>query len=258
MPRKISAILVDDEQNAILNLKKLITTYCPNVDVVNTANDGETAIHIINNLRPDVVFLDIAMPNKNGFEVLNQLNYMPLIVFVTAYEKYALNAIKASAVDFLLKPIDINELKKVEDKLLNIIQVLETNNIENYKSVIGNLISMLSYPGNIKTITLHNTEGYNIIEVNEILYLEGDNNYTSFFLSHSRKIVVSKTLKEYESLLHDIGFIRIHKSSIINPAHLKRINKENGLQVVMIDERCLNVSRRRSTELIEKTKKLFL
>src|ERR1035437_2779085 len=124
----LNAIIIDDELNAIANLKKLLGIYCPSIRVIDTATGAESAALLINRLKPDVVFLDIAMPKKNGFELLHTLSFMPLIVFVTAHEKYAINAIKASAVDFLLKPVDITELKKVEEKLLKI-QAIRNKNV---------------------------------------------------------------------------------------------------------------------------------
>ena len=250
----LNAIIVDDEFNAITNLKKLLGIYCPFIKVIDTAVGADSAAILINSLKPDVVFLDIAMPRKNGFELLNMLTFMPLIVFVTAHEKYAINAIKASAVDFLLKPVDVTELKKVEEKLLQIQAIRKNTENEGYTAVVGNLVNMLHNPGVIKKITLPDAQGYNIVALEEVLYLEGDDNYTSFFLNKNKKVIVSKTLKEYESLLSDLGFFRIHKSSIINLLHLKNINKENGIDVVMSDGRKLTVSRRRSTELLDKAR----
>ena len=250
----LNAIIVDDELNAITNLKKLVSIYCPSIKVIDTATGAESAVILINRLKPDVVFLDIAMPKKNGFELLNMLNFMPLIVFVTAHEKYAINAIKASAVDFLLKPVDITELKKVEEKLLQIQAIRNKNVNESYTAVVGNLVNMLHNPGVIKKITLPDAHGYNIVDLEDVLYLEGGDNYTSFYLNKHKKVVVSRTLKEYEGLLGDQGFFRIHKSSIINLIHLKNINKENGIDVVMSDGRKLPVSRRRSTELLDKAR----
>ncbi len=253
----LSAIIVDDEASATANLKKLLGIYCQSIKVIDIAFGSESAALLINRLKPDVVFLDIAMPKKNGFELLDMLMFIPLIVFVTAHEKYALNAIKASAVDFLLKPVDIAELKKVEIKLQEIKAILGNSINQNYSSVVGHLVSMLHTPGVIKKITLHDSQGYNIINVDEILYLEGDDNYTSFYLNEHKKVIVSKTLKEYESLLCDIGFIRIHKSSIINLLHLKNIKRENGIDAVMSDGRTLAVSRRRSNELLDKAKQFL-
>jgi len=256
MPDKncLTTVIVDDELPAITNLKKLLGIYCPSIRVIDTAIGADSAAMLINERKPDVIFLDIAMPRKNGFELLRMLHYTPLIVFVTAHEKYALNAIKASAVDFLLKPVDVNELKQVQDKLLQIQAIRKNNPHENYSAVVGNLVNMLHDPGVIKKITLPDTNGYNIVDLEDVMYLEGDDNYTSFHLIRHQKVVVSKTLKEYESLLSDLGFFRIHKSSIINFVHLRNINKDNGVDVVMSDGRSLAVSRRRSTELLEKAK----
>lgn len=250
----LKCILVDDEQNAIENLKQLLGMYCPSVKIVGTATETKSAALLIDTLRPDVLFLDISMPERNGFELLQILRHIPLIVFVTAHEQYALNAIKASAVDYLLKPVDIGELKKVEEKLLQIQAIRHSNKSENYNAVVGNLMNMLHSPGTIKKITLHDVQGYNIIDVSDILYLEGDDNYTTFYLAANKKILVSKTLKEYEGLLDDLGFFRIHKSYIINLAHLRNISRENGLDAVMSDGQTLSVSRRRSNDLLDRAK----
>lgn len=250
----LRAIIVDDELKAIDNLKKLIAAYCPSIQVVHTAVGADSAAILVNELKPDVLFLDISMPKKNGFDLLNMLQHMPLVVFVTAYEKYALNAIKASAVDFLLKPVDINELKKVEEKLLQIQAIRKSSSNENYSSVVGNLVSMLQHPGTIKNITLPDTHGYNIVDIDEVIYLEGENNYTSFHLNKNKKVVVAKTLKEYEDLLGESGFFRIHKSSIINLKHLKKVNKGDSIDAVMSDGQILQVSRRRAPELLDMAK----
>ena len=251
---RLNAILVDDEANALTNLKKLIDIYCPSIKIVGTAQDAESAAILINSLNPEVIFLDISMPRKNGFELLKMLNFLPLIVFVTAHEKYALDAIKASALDYLLKPVDITELKKVEEKLLIVNAVRKNSDHDSFGTVVGNLVNLLHIPGVLMKITLPDAQGYNIVDLEDILYLEGDDNYTSFYLNKHKKVIVSKTLKDYESLLSDLGFFRIHKSNIINLLHLKNINIENGVDVVMSDGKTLTVSRRRSNELLDKAK----
>ncbi len=256
MPHKkyLNAVIVDDEYKAIENLKELINTYCHSIAVNATATGADSAAMLINDLKPDVLFLDITMPRKNGFELLNMLQFIPLIVFVTAHEKYAINAIKASAVDFLLKPVDINELRVVEEKLLYIQGIRERKINHSYSVAVGNLVNMLRFPSIIKQITLPDTQGYNIVDIDDVLYLEGENNYTSFYLNKKQKIVVSKTLKEYEDLLNDSGFFRIHKSSIINLHHLRKVSTENGISAIMSDEHVLPVSRRRAAELMDKAK----
>jgi two-component system LytT family response regulator len=250
----MTAILVDDELGAITNFQKLIGIYCPKIQIIATADSAEQAAALINKLLPEVVFLDISMPDKNGFELLNMLQVIPLIVFVTAHEHFALRAIKASAVDFLLKPVDVNELIKVEAKLENIL-LRKTSGIgESYNSIVSNLVGMLYNQSEIKKLTLHDLDGYKTVDIDKILYLEGDDNYTSFFIHNNGKHVVSKTLKGYEDLLNDMGFVRIHKSTIINMRHLKKVQKDNGVDVVMSDGKALPVSRRRVQELLEKAK----
>jgi len=248
---KLSALIVDDEVNAISNLKNLIATYCPAINVIDTATGAESAAILIHDLKPDVLFLDISMPRKNGFDLLNSLHYFPSVVFVTAYEKYALTAIKASAVDYLLKPVNISELITVEDKLLKIHAMKRGSGYENYNSTVSNLVTMIQNPGTIRNITLPGTDGYTITDINNILYLEGMNNYTAFHMVDRPKILVSKTLKEFEELLSDSGFIRIHKSSIINIRHLKKVNIDDTVSAQMADGSILAVSRRRAAELVE-------
>lgn len=247
----LNAIIVDDEINAISNLRNLIAAYCPAIKVIETATSADVAISLIYNLKPDVLFLDISMPRKNGFELLNNLHYFPSVVFVTAYEKYALTAIKASAVDYLLKPVNINELRIVEEKLLKIHSFKTGNGSENYNDTVVNLVNMIQNPGTIRNISLPGNDGYNITDINDIIYLEGVNNYTAFHLIGKPKILVSKTLKEFEELLSDSGFIRIHKSSMINIRHLKKVNMDDTISAQMVDGTSLVVSRRRAADLVE-------
>lgn len=255
--RYLTAVIVDDEEKAITNLKKLLGIYCPLIKVLGTAVGSDAAIIIINDLKPDVVFLDIAMPKRDGFETLTHLNIMPLIVFVTAHDKYALNAIKISAVDYLLKPVDIVELVKVEKKLLEVQAILKNSPTDIYSSILGALTNAFNTPEAINKITLYNTQGYHIVDIQEVLYLIGADNYTTFYLNSNKKLVIAKTLKEYEDLLCNMGFVRIHKSSIINMLHLKNINSNNGLQAIMSDGQGITVSRRRATNLLDQAKKFL-
>lgn len=250
----LNAIIVDDEPNAVNNLRKLIATYCPSINVTDTAPSAAAAAMLINETKPDVVFLDVSMPGKNGFDLINLLTHIPYMVFVTAYEKYAIKAIKASAVDFLLKPVDVSELKYVEEKLQKIHMFRSLHGKESYISVLGNLVNIMQDPGVVRTITVPDLEGYTILDTKDIIYLEGINNYTSFHLIGQPKIMVSKTLKEYEEMLSGSGFMRIHKSSIINMVHLKKLIMVDGLHALMTDGSALAVSRRKAGELVEKAK----
>lgn len=254
MPSRLSAIIVDDELSARENLKMLLSKYCELINVIHTFSGAEDAVPMINASKPDVLFLDIAMPNVNGFEMLQLLETIPSVVFVTAHEQFAMKAIKAAAVDFLLKPVNVEDLKNVQRKLLHLHELIRDNNIrENYTSVIKNFINMLQSREPINKITLPDSQGFNILNVKDILYLEGDNNYTVFH-TREKKLTVSKTLKDYEEILHESGFLRIHKSSIINLQHLRNYSTKHGVEAVMSDDKVLSVSRRRTTEFLDKAK----
>jgi two-component system, LytTR family, response regulator len=253
LENSLSVIIVDDELNARINLEHLIKTYCPQLKVVNSASNAVEAAAIINYIKPDVVFLDISMPQINGFELLGMLDSIPSIVFVTAHERYAIRAIKTSALDFLLKPVNIDELIKVETKLLQLNSLLKKHNIqETYNSIVKDFVSMLEKKQEVKKIALPDLHGFNILDIEDIMYLEGENNYTVFY-TLGKKHIVSKTLKEYEELLLDSGFMRIHKSSIINMKHLKQYSVKE-MEVIMSDKKTLSISRRRATEFFDKAK----
>jgi len=251
----LSSIIVDDELFAISNLSNLITTYCPAICIIDTALNADQAITKINSLNPDVVFLDVNMPNKNGFEILDKLKHLPLIVFVTAHEQYALRAMKVCAVDFLLKPIDINELIQTEAKLLQL-QSIKAEIKDNYKAVLRNLADMLDKPGSVRKITLPGINGYGILDADDILFLTGEDNYTSFHFLKQKDMMVAKTLKEYETMLEQFGFMRIHKSTIVNLLHVKKVLKNEDMAVLMSNGTRLEVSRRRMPELLEWAKQL--
>lgn len=196
------------------------------------------------------------MPEKSGFEILNSFSHIPLVVFVTAHEKYALKAMKVCAIDFLLKPIDINDLIQTEKKLLQI-YFLKSEIGENYSLVLRNLADMFHNRSGVNKITLLGTRGYEILEIHDILFLTGEDNYTSFHFLKQKEIMVSKTLKDYEEMLEPFGFMRIHKSTLVNLAHIKKISKKDNVEVVMSNGESLIVSRRRVPELLEWTKGRF-
>ena len=249
----ISVFLVDDESMAIANLTNLIASYCPSFRVIGSASNVDEGTVQINKLKPDVIFLDINMPGKNGFELLNQLTHIPSVVFVTAHEKYALQAMKVCAVDFLLKPIDIAELKETQIKLLQI-HTLKPEIRKSYSTVLRNLSAIMDKPGSVRKITLYGNNGYEIFEMDDILYLSGEDNYTSFHFVKQKTIIVSKTLKEYEEMLESFGFMRIHKSTLANLTHIKKIIQKDGMEVLMSDGNSLQVSRRRTPDVLEWSK----
>lgn len=253
----LTVLLIDDESPAITNLANLITTYCPSLRVIATASSVAEGTIKVNTLKPDVIFLDVNMPGQNGFELLNQITYLPSVVFVTAHEKYALQALKVSAVDFLLKPINIDELVQTQMKILQI-HTLKPEIRKNYSHVLRNLSAIMDKPGSVRKITLYGSNGYEIFEMDDILYLSGEDNYTSFhFLTH-KDILVTRTLKDYEDMLEPFGFMRIHKSTIANLFHVKKILRNECLEIVLTDGTQLQVSRRKSMDLLEWSKNIEL
>ena len=182
---RLSAIVIDDEVFAVSNLCNLLSSFCHFIHVIGTASNATEAISKINTLKPDIVFLDVNMPNQSGFDILESLNQLPLVVFVTAHEQYALRAMKVCAVDFLLKPIDINELIETENKLLQL-HSIKAQVRDDYKIVLRNLTGMLNKPEGIKKITLASNNGYEIIDIEHIIYLSGEDNYTTFYFTNRK------------------------------------------------------------------------
>ncbi|MDX2191235.1 MAG: LytTR family DNA-binding domain-containing protein [Bacteroidota bacterium] len=245
----VRCIIVDDEEKARENLRILLQDFCENVEVVGMAQNVAQGIEQINQNKPDVLFLDIQMQKETGFDLLNKIGSIDFeIIFTTAYSEYAIKAFKFSALDYLLKPIDIEELqkavKKVEKKVAgnsfakieSLIKNLKTDNYENYK------------------LALPTGEGLFFIKIQEILYLEADSNYTTFFMIGGQKYIVSKTLKEYEEMLEGLEFFRIHHSYLINLKEIKKYVKGDGGYVVMSNDVSLDVSKRKKEAFLTRIK----
>jgi two-component system LytT family response regulator len=247
---KLTAILIDDEVYALSNLNHLIKTHCSSIHVVDTANSAISAIQKINKHIPDVIFLDINMPKQSGFQVLEQLTVLPSVVFVTAHEKYALQALKSCALDFLLKPIDIRELVQTEKKLIQL-QQIKAQIGGKYQESLYTLGSLMNAPGQIYKLTLPSLNGYEIYDVSSIIFVSGQDNYSTFHFASQKSLVVAKTLKEYDELLTPNGFLRIHKSTLINLSQVKTIKRSDSFEVVLKNEVHVLVSRRRMPELMD-------
>lgn len=242
----LNAIIVDDEDFARSSLYFLLQENCPDINLVGIAKSVAEARSILNTTPTDVIFLDIAMPHENGFALLDHpASRDAAIIFTTAYDQYALKAIKANALDYLLKPIDIDELvvavqKAVTQKERN----QDKPTIEDH----------LNEKGEVKKLTLPTGSGYRIVDIENILSIEADSNYSMFTLKGNENITVSRVLKEYEEILPSDTFFRIHKSTIINLDFLREYNSKNGLKVILINGKEFQVSRRRAPEFFEKVK----
>jgi two-component system, LytTR family, response regulator len=243
---KLTALIVDDEKLSRENLKTLIGEYCKNIEVIGEANSVKTANSKIMELEPDVLFLDINMPRQSGFDLLQSLpEYNFMVVFVTAHNEYGIQAVKVNAVDYLLKPIDINELKSAEDKLLQRRSIKEEsrlhNNYQEYKKIIVN-----------------HSQGFSIIDIDNIVRLEASRNYTKIYLNDNTEIISSKNLKEFEDILNIKTFCRVHKSHLINLKYLREYSNLEGGTAIMSDNSKIIISRRRFQEFLDKLKDFSL
>lgn len=242
----IKALIVDDEKNNRENLEQLLTAYCPKVNVIGKADSADAAFAMIRNLAPELVFLDIKMPQKNGFDLLESLSEINFeVIIVTAYNQYAINAIKFCAIDYLLKPIDIIELAKAVDKATFQIQDKKDN------VRLRELVLHLKQEGLQSKIALPSLDKVDFVEVNEIIRFEGDNNYCHVYFKNSAKQTIAKTLKEFEELLTPHGFIRTHQSHLINPTFIKAFHKNDGGSLEMMDDSQVPISRAKKKKVLE-------
>lgn len=241
----IRVVIIDDEDAARNFIEKILVSNFKDIDVVAQASNVESGINTINKYSPDIVFLDIDMPDGTGFDLLQQLQKIDFkLIFVTAHSQHALKAIKFSALDYILKPVDILELVQTVKKALNIIEK-ETEQIK-----IKTFLSNISNLNGNKKIVLKTSDNIYVINVKNIIRCLSESNYTTLYINDKRKIVISKTLKEYENLLCEFGFIRIHRSHLININYIERYSKDNSI-LHMKDNSQIPVSHRKKDQLIQ-------
>ncbi|WP_340112832.1 LytR/AlgR family response regulator transcription factor [Maribellus mangrovi] len=237
----IKCVIVDDELNNIENLQGILKKCCNEFRVVDVATNADDAFRKINLHQPDLIFLDIQMPGKSGFDLLKMFQEINFeIIFVTAYDKYGIQAIKFSALDYLLKPIDIDDLRTaVEKAKKRITQKKQNLNIENLMEFIKR------GQNESPKIALPTFNEVFYVETNEIIRCEALDNYTTFYLRDKTKIVVSKPLKEYAEILQSFQFIRTHQSHLINIHFVKSFLKEDGGKLLMKDSTTVPISRQK-------------
>jgi two-component system, LytTR family, response regulator len=241
----MKAIIVDDERNSCDSLKVLLQDFCQDVQVVDTCQTIASAILSIQKTKPDVIFLDINMKGENGFDLLEKLKPIDFeIVFATAYSEYAIRAFKFSAIDYLLKPIDIEELRAAIKKVR---EVKGKESKTRYDQLIFNL--QPTNDAHLK-LALPSLDGLTFVQIADIIYCEADSNYTTFFLNDGTKLIVSHTLKEYDELLTPHRFFRIHHAYLINLNAIKQYVRGDGGQVIMSNNVRLDVSKRRKEEFL--------
>jgi two-component system, LytTR family, response regulator len=247
MPVMIKAILIDDEGNSLSSLKEKLLGHCKQVKIIACCDTAAQGIEAIDKLQPDIVFLDIEMPVMNGFIMLQQLTYKNFeLVFTTAYDHYAIKAIRYSALDYLVKPIEIEDLKAAVEK------ATEKRNLLHPNPQIELLMEqLLNKKNTYSRIAIPTLEGLRFIKVEDIIYLEASGNYTHIFTTEKKKYIVSRTLKDFEDMLPAEIFLRIHNSSIINKNFAEKYIRGEGGQVVLSNGATLEISKRKKSEFLK-------
>ncbi len=244
----MKSIIIDDEPGNIITLTELLKEYCPEVTITGTALNPVEGLELIMRTEPDVVFLDIEMPYGNAFDLLDKL--MPVsfeIVFITAFNEYAIKAFKYTAMDYLLKPVNITELKAAVEKVADRLQQKNINH--RLSSLLENIRPENT---NLQKIGLPTTEGLYFENVSNITHLEAEGSYTRVFIKGQKNILVSKNLKEYEDILPTAIFCRVHHSYIINLNYVKKYFKGRGGYVEMDDGSTIEVSARKKEEFFDR------
>jgi len=250
----MKAILVDDEPDGIRTLQKMLARHCQHVDIVATCASADAAKQQIKELSPDVVFLDIQMPGKSGLELLTELSTKDFeAIFVTAHNEYMLQALQYSAADYLLKPVD-------EDRLVEAVQRVEKKleagrEGERTKALLHNL-AKAGNPAEMR-LCLPTLKGFIVLKLDDIIFCEAERSYTIFHLEGNRTVTVSRPLLEYDHILKDTSFLRIHKSFLVNLHHVKEYQRGEGGTVIMSNNAEIEVSRRKKDQFLVKIKEVF-
>ncbi|HLP39468.1 LytTR family DNA-binding domain-containing protein [Lacibacter sp.] len=248
------AILVDDEPSGILTLRKMLELNCPEVQIEATCSNATTAIQKIEEIHPDLIFLDIRMPGKSGLDIMAELaDTDAQVIFVTAHNEYLLQALQFSAVDYLMKPVDedrlIESVQRVEKKLKQKKNTTQTETLLYNINKAGTPLEM--------RLCLPTQKGFTIVKLEEILYCEAQRSYTLFRLVDNKSILISKPLFDYDKLLEDTVFLRVHKSFLVNLMHIKEYTRGEGGTVIMSNGMEIEVSRRRKEQFLIKVKEFF-
>lgn len=250
----IRTILVDDEPRGLSALQKLLEFNCPEVEIAGLCSSADEAMIQIAALKPDLVFLDIAMPEKNGFDLLHEISPVNFeIIFVTAHDDFMLQAFRFSAVDYLLKPVENNLLVDAVRRAAKRIE--EKSSGSNLETLLYNIRSKEG--GQKMKMCITSLKGFQVVKLSDIIYCEASSNYTNFHFTDRALICASKPIHEFEDLLADCNFIRIHKSIVINLEHVKEYIRGEGGTVVLSNGQKVEVSRRKKESFIARMKEYY-
>lgn len=247
--KTIKVVIAEDEPRNIEILETILEEHCEHVEIVGTARTVDKAVELIKNTEPDVLFLDVEMPPHTGFDILDQFPEVYFdVIFTTAHEKYAVQAIKFAALDYLLKPLKIEEVKEALSK----VKSRKNGHANELVSVLKDY--MQNKEQGFSKIVIPANEGYRLVNLNDIIYCEACDSYTKIHIANEKMHLVSKSLKEYDKLLEDKGFFRVHKSYLINMNHVQKIIKGVGAAVIMSDEKIIPISLRKKDSFFKNLK----
>ena len=242
----INTVLIDDEVTGLESLKLSIERYCPDIAIRGTYKSPQLGLAGIKKVKPDLVFIDVQMPQMSGFDVLQEASPINFeVIFVSAHDQYAIKAIRFSALDYLLKPIDVDELmhavRKAKERIIN------KSSVYQYQSVLNN-IQLRS--GKIEKLAVPTADGIDFFETRDIIYCKADGSYTIIMLKNNQRVLVCKNLIDFENLLVHSGFCRVHHSHLINLSHVQRYVKGEGGYVILTDNHNVDISRRKKEEFL--------
>lgn len=244
----IKAVLIDDIPAALKMLQSDLKNFCPEVEIIGTAGSVVGGAKLLRQVRPDVVFLDIELEDGSGFDLLQilpEVNFK--IIFVTASDQHAIRAFRFSAIDYLLKPIDPDELKEAVRKTL----------MADSKEKIDVLLDHWTDKPDNNRIALHSSDEIKVVDIRDIIRCESDNNYTTFYFNNKSKFLVTKTLKSFDQILSDKGFYRVHQSHLVNISHIKSYIKTEGGYLLMSDQSHVPVAVRKKAEVVDLLNRRF-
>lgn len=238
--QKYRAVIIDDEEDSRSNTRNMIQNYCEEIEIVGEADNGPEGKKKIQELKPQVVFLDINMPGMNGFQMLEGIYQRDFcVIFLTAYSEHGITAVKAGAIDYLLKPLMLGELQGAVRKV-----------VQHYEEKPATAVPAKT-EDNKNLVLINHSKGFTLVDFKDIIWLEASDNYTNLFLNGQKKIVASKTLKEFEAILPETDFFRIHRSALINLHFVKEYSNHEGGEVILSDGTHVQVSKARNQEFSE-------
>ncbi len=249
----LKAVIIEDEENNRETLQNMLEEFCENITIVGMADSVEDAVSTIKQNKPDVLFLDIEIKSGSGFDVLHQTSHLDYeVIFTTAFDQFAIKAMRFSSLDYLLKPIDLEELQDAVEKAKKI------KNQEIYKQQLETLIHNLKQEKpKLNKICLSTADGLDFIDVNTILYCKANGSYTAFVLDGQKEILVSRHLKEYVSLFNDHDFMRVHNSFLVNLNNVEKFVRNDGGYIIMKNGDRVNISRSKKEQFLDAMKSLI-